>query len=91
MHLSQILSYNNSNLHLDRELSQKDCNVIVSKFFKVLSIKQVSFNCHLKQLAIARDMGIVYRGKDKVWLVADIANELVLKKRITVVDIVVEI
>ena len=50
----------------------------------MLSINQVSFNCHLKQLA--RDMGIVYKGKDKVWLVANIANELVLTKRVTVVD-----
>ena len=51
---------------------------------KYLNVQKASVNSHLKPLA--HKLGLTYKGKDKIWLVTDIAMELITRKKVTILS-----
>lgn len=67
---------------LDASLSQKSCNIIVTKYLKIPSIEQVNVKVHLQPHS--KELGINNRGKDKNWIVSDIAQGLINSGRVSI-------
>ena len=61
-------------------ISQEVSKIIVAKDLNIPFIQKASVNSHLKPQA--HKLGRIYKGKDKNWLVTDIAI-LISRKKIT--------
>jgi hypothetical protein len=63
-------------------LSQKSCNVIACKFLKVATESNLLLEGHLRPLA--KELKLKLRGKDKKWIITDIAKELLKRGRVKI-------
>ena len=65
-------------------ISQESSKIMVAKYLNIPFIQKTSVNSHLKPLA--HKLGMIYKGKDKNWLVTDIAMELTSMKKIAILN-----